>query len=227
VHVVGFAVELDQLDIELSADCTHDVFAEGEHLAGEHRPPERGHEHQVRVQRRHAQKNFPRSVRDRAPGLLVGAMRRKAESAGGQRLYEFNPKTTALSQTCLCGDRKKSRFPNGSTAVDAASRNIGTCSQPTSDYMFEQPRMVPTGWTCRQPTPAGCTVRTSTPAEVQPQHHATGEAADTRPRGGQWRASRPGVKPKPRCDRAGRHELPPPTGPRRCPHEQRDSRRGR
>jgi hypothetical protein len=39
--------------------------------------------------------------------LLVEAMRRKAESAGGQRLYEFNPKTTALSQTCLCGDRKK------------------------------------------------------------------------------------------------------------------------
>jgi putative transposase len=35
-------------------------------------------------------------------------MRRKAESAGGDdRLYEFNPKTTALSQTCLCGNRKK------------------------------------------------------------------------------------------------------------------------
>ena len=53
------------------------------------------------------QKNFPRSVRDRAPGLLVEMMRRKAESAGGNRLYEFNPKTTALSQTCLCGNRKK------------------------------------------------------------------------------------------------------------------------
>ncbi|SON63675.1 hypothetical protein MSIMFI_05206 [Mycobacterium simulans] len=53
------------------------------------------------------QKNFPRSVRDRAPGLLVEVMRRKAESAGGDRLYEFNPKTTALSQTCLCGNRKK------------------------------------------------------------------------------------------------------------------------
>jgi hypothetical protein len=48
-----------------------------------------------------------RSVRDRAPGLLVETMRRKAESAGGDRLYEFNPKTTALSQTCLCGNRKK------------------------------------------------------------------------------------------------------------------------
>jgi putative transposase len=53
------------------------------------------------------QKNFPRSVRDRAPGLLVQMIRRKAESAGGDRLYEYNPKTTALSQTCLCGNRKK------------------------------------------------------------------------------------------------------------------------
>jgi hypothetical protein len=53
------------------------------------------------------QKNFPRSVRDRAPGMLVEMMRRKAESAGGDRLYEYNPKTTALSQTCLCGNRKK------------------------------------------------------------------------------------------------------------------------
>jgi hypothetical protein len=53
------------------------------------------------------QKNFPRSVRDRAPGLLVAMMRRKAESAGGQRLYEYNPRTTALSQTCLCGNREK------------------------------------------------------------------------------------------------------------------------
>jgi putative transposase len=53
------------------------------------------------------QKNFPRSVRDRAPGLLVEVMRRKAESAGGDRLYEFNTTTTALSQTCLCGNRTK------------------------------------------------------------------------------------------------------------------------
>ena len=53
------------------------------------------------------QKNFPRSVRDRAPGLLVEVMRRKAESAGGGRLYEYSPYTTALSQTCLCGNREK------------------------------------------------------------------------------------------------------------------------
>jgi hypothetical protein len=53
------------------------------------------------------QKNFPRSVRDRAPGLLVEMMRRKAESAGVGRLYEYNPTTTALSQTCFCGNREK------------------------------------------------------------------------------------------------------------------------
>jgi putative transposase len=53
------------------------------------------------------QKNFPRSVRDRAPGLLVEMMRRKAESAGGGQLYEYNPLTTALSQTCLCGAKEK------------------------------------------------------------------------------------------------------------------------
>lgn len=53
------------------------------------------------------QKNFPRSVRDRAPGLFVETIRRKAVSAGGDRLYEHNPYQTALSQTCLCGTRKK------------------------------------------------------------------------------------------------------------------------
>ena len=53
------------------------------------------------------QKNFPRSVRDRAPGMLVATIRRKAESAGGDRLFEYSPYTTALSQRCLCGDRRK------------------------------------------------------------------------------------------------------------------------
>lgn len=54
------------------------------------------------------QRNFPRSVRDRAPGLLVKMLRRKAESAGGgHHLYEYSPHTTALSQTCLCGKRVK------------------------------------------------------------------------------------------------------------------------
>jgi putative transposase len=53
------------------------------------------------------QKNFPRSVRDRAPGMLVEMLRRKAESAGTAALYEYNPNDTALSQTCVCGNRRK------------------------------------------------------------------------------------------------------------------------
>ena len=35
VHVVGFAVELDQLDIEIGAHGAHGVLGEGEHLVGE------------------------------------------------------------------------------------------------------------------------------------------------------------------------------------------------
>ncbi len=53
------------------------------------------------------QKNFPRAVRDRAPGALVQTIRRKAVSAGGDRLFEYATNTTALSQICLCGDRRK------------------------------------------------------------------------------------------------------------------------
>ena len=54
------------------------------------------------------QKMYPYSVRDRAPGLFVETMRRKAGRASdASGLYEFSTYTTALSQTCLCGDRKK------------------------------------------------------------------------------------------------------------------------
>jgi hypothetical protein len=53
VHVVGFAVELDQLDIELGADSAHGGFGEREHRIGEQRTPVVGHQHQVRVQQRH------------------------------------------------------------------------------------------------------------------------------------------------------------------------------
>ncbi|MDT7759129.1 MAG: hypothetical protein QOH27_5027 [Mycobacterium sp.] len=173
------------------------------------------------------QKNFPRSVRDRAPGLLMDTIRRKAESAGGDRLYEYATRTTALSQTCLCGDAEKSRSPNGSTVADAGSASIGMCSRPTSDCTSEPPRMAPIGWICRQPTRAGCIVTTSTGAEIQPLQYRNDEAADTRPRGGQWRASTPGAKPKPRSDRADWHQHPLANNPRRHPYEQRDSRPGR
>ena len=52
------------------------------------------------------QKCFPRSDRDRAPGAFVERARRKAESAGGG-LYEHSTRTTALSQVCICGAKKK------------------------------------------------------------------------------------------------------------------------
>lgn len=52
------------------------------------------------------QKNYPRSVRDRAPGKLVAIAHRKAESAGGGS-YDYSPWTTALSQTCVCGAKVK------------------------------------------------------------------------------------------------------------------------
>ena len=52
------------------------------------------------------QKNWPRSVRDRAPGMFIEMCRSKAGSAGGGT-YEYSTYTTALSQTCLCGSVKK------------------------------------------------------------------------------------------------------------------------
>ena len=54
------------------------------------------------------QKNFPHSVRDRAPGLFVRELCRKAGSAGASA-YGFSPFTTALSQRCVCG--KKANKP--------------------------------------------------------------------------------------------------------------------
>lgn len=162
------------------------------------------------------QKNFPRSVRDRAPGLLVEIMRRKAESAGGQRPYEYNPNTTALSQTCLCGKREKKPL---SQRVHRCQCGVTEDRDLFSAYLGLHVHSAAEGsdrLDLQAATGAGCTVRTSTgrrsPVVVL---HPSGEAAGIRPRGGQWRASTPGVKPKPRCDRAARREPPLPTSPRR------------
>jgi hypothetical protein len=161
-------------------------------------------------------------VRDRAPGLHVVMMRRKAESAGGDRLYELSTKTSALSQTCLCGNRKKKPLSQRVHRCECGIKEDRDLLRLTWDCTSTKGLMVSTGWTWRQPTNAGCsTVTTLMGAEVQPQQYPTGEAADIRRRGGQWRVSRPAG---PRSDRAGRRELLLPTGPRRCPHEQRDSR---
>ena len=53
------------------------------------------------------QKTYSRSDRDRAPGEFITRVRYKAESAGGG-LYELSPRTTALSQVCICARKKKS-----------------------------------------------------------------------------------------------------------------------
>jgi hypothetical protein len=53
MDVVGFAVELDQLGIELGTHSTHGVLATGEHLAGEHRPAIVGHDNKLQMQQRH------------------------------------------------------------------------------------------------------------------------------------------------------------------------------
>lgn len=52
------------------------------------------------------QKNFGRSVRDRAPGMFVSLLRRKAGNAGGG-VVDISTRMTRLSQTCLCGSIEK------------------------------------------------------------------------------------------------------------------------
>jgi len=53
------------------------------------------------------QKNYGRSVRDRAPGMFMEILRRKAENAGGS-VIEFSTKKTKLSQYChVCGEYTK------------------------------------------------------------------------------------------------------------------------
>src|SRR5262245_4391978 len=106
------------------------------------------------------QKNFPRSVRDRAPGLLVDMLRRKAESAGGQLLYEYSPRTTALSQTCLCGNRRKKPL---SQRVHRCACGIREDRDLFSAYLGLHVRTEvdgSIGWTCRQPVRAGGIITT-------------------------------------------------------------------
>jgi len=53
------------------------------------------------------QRNFGKSVKDRAPGMFMKILRRKAKNAGGSVL-EFSTKTTKLSQYChKCGKYTK------------------------------------------------------------------------------------------------------------------------
>ena len=63
------------------------------------------------------QKRFGRSISVRAPKLFLSILTRKAESAGGQ-VVEFNTRTTALSQICLCGQKHKKRLSDRIHACD-------------------------------------------------------------------------------------------------------------
>ena len=54
MHVVGLAVELDQLDIEFGAHGAHGGFGDGGYWIGERFASELGHEDEVGVQQRHA-----------------------------------------------------------------------------------------------------------------------------------------------------------------------------
>jgi putative transposase len=78
MHVVGFAVELDQLNIQLG---THGV-----HGVGEHRTPVFGYGHQVGVQQRHAVPRVAvgRGVSGRLYGCAVGKSYRMAPTPTAQ-----------------------------------------------------------------------------------------------------------------------------------------------
>lgn len=54
VDMVGFAVELDQLDVEVRAHTAHGALGVGEYGAGEQFAPVFGYEDQMCVEQRHA-----------------------------------------------------------------------------------------------------------------------------------------------------------------------------
>jgi len=61
-------------------------------------------ESEIRLEKlsyRSFQKNFGKSVGNRAPGMFMNRLKRKAENAGGS-VVEFSPYQTRLSQVCLC-----------------------------------------------------------------------------------------------------------------------------
>ena len=63
------------------------------------------------------QKRYGRSISVRAPKLFLTILTRKAERAGGQ-IIEFNTRTTALSQVCICGQKHKKRLSERVHACD-------------------------------------------------------------------------------------------------------------
>ncbi len=62
--------------------------------------------HLEKLSYRSFQKNFGKSVGNRAPGMFIERLKRKALNACGS-VIEFSPFQTRLSQTCICGKREK------------------------------------------------------------------------------------------------------------------------
>jgi hypothetical protein len=171
------------------------------------------------------QKKFPRSVRDRAPGMLVETIRRKAASAGGERLYEYNPKTTALSQTCLCGNRKKKPLSQRVHRCECGIREhrdlfsafLGLHVRTGADGLDRLDlEAANTGWLHRQDID-GCRgpVRKASPNRRGRRHPPSRRSV------ARIKARRKARAAK-RQSRSARTSTP--TGLRRCSQEQRDSR---
>ncbi len=62
--------------------------------------------HFEKLSYRSFQKKFGKSVGNRAPGMFIERLKRKAENACGS-VVEFSTFQTRLSQTCICGKREK------------------------------------------------------------------------------------------------------------------------
>ena len=116
------------------------------------------------------QKNFGRSVKVRAPGMLMSMLRRKAESAGG-KMIEINTRKTALSQfdhtTGECVKKPLSQrihvFGDGQTEPvqrDLYSAFLASCC----DTDVLDIRQVHATWPAAQPLLRRAMARTDQPA---------------------------------------------------------------
>ncbi|MHB1684648.1 MAG: zinc ribbon domain-containing protein [Bacilli bacterium] len=65
--------------------------------------------HTEKLSYRAFQKIYGKSISVRAPRTFLSILTRKAEGAGG-KVDEFNTRTTALSQVCVCGQKHKKRL---------------------------------------------------------------------------------------------------------------------
>jgi hypothetical protein len=168
------------------------------------------------VRLRRVQRQLDRQHRAGSAGCFDRAGTHKSGRCVWQRSHAAARTAVGVAELHRRLGEHRKALHGRSTVADAVSKKIGTCFRPTWDCTSEQPCTGLIGWTCRQPAWAGCTVRTSTGRRgpVVP-HHLSGEAAAIRHRGGPWRALKPGVTPKQRCDRAARREPPLPASPRR------------